>query len=238
MKCEHLRKTPTLDQQRELFAQSAGTCLLCSASLFYNSPRSKRSKSITEFAHIFAHSDAGPRSNSELTEEQRAAPENMALLCPTCHTKVDKSPEDFPAEVLHAKKRARRIAIELIGGATEFASRKEARQAAQLLLQRNRLLFEQLGPDPIDGSMETVEKAEAWSQCVRDEIVPNNRLLVSLVLANSKLASAAELETAELLRQHTDRLEQKHRNRDVIAAAPRFPPKAESLFEGDADGVD
>jgi hypothetical protein len=49
-----------------------------------------------EAAHDSAASRGGPRYRPELTVAQRSAVSNGAWLCPTCATRVDKDPDNFP----------------------------------------------------------------------------------------------------------------------------------------------
>ncbi|MFD6495735.1 HNH endonuclease [Streptomyces sp. NPDC060188] len=231
MSCISGRPKLSTDQDRQLFAESAGTCLLCATTLFPKNPKSTRSIAIAERAHIVAHSDEGPRADSATSVDFRSSPENIILLCPSCHTKVDKSPEDYPADHLKKVKEDRKRAVVNIGGTPVFTTRTEARRAAQRILLRNRLIFRNYGPSPVDGSIDSQEAASNWSMHVVDEIIPNNRLLVALVAVNEDLATPEDHESAELLRQHTDDLERKHTSGLVTAPASRFPAQAESLFE-------
>ncbi|MFE4540343.1 HNH endonuclease [Streptomyces scopuliridis] len=230
MACTSGRPTLGQDADRALFAESAGTCLLCNTTLFPSDPKRKRSIPIAERAHIVAHSDDGPRADSGISQPDRDSPSNIVLLCPNCHTKVDKAPESYPADYLTKAKEARKQAVSRIGGTPSFSSRMEARKAARRILLRNRILFETKGPDPITGSTGSREKAAVWSSCILNEIVPNSRLLVALIEVNEDLATAEEMETAELLRQHTDALESKHKGEPLLGPAPRFPARAEKIF--------
>lgn len=56
---------------------------------------------VGEHAHIVAEERRGPRGDSPLTLAERNSYANLILLCPSCHTKVDKVPKDFPVERLH-----------------------------------------------------------------------------------------------------------------------------------------
>ena len=47
-------------------------------------------------AHVFAAADDGPRANAELTEAERGRYDNLILLCPTCHTIIDKASDEYP----------------------------------------------------------------------------------------------------------------------------------------------
>ncbi|MDX3854158.1 HNH endonuclease [Streptomyces sp. AK02-01A] len=230
--CKSGRPTLSDDADRALFAESAGTCLLCNTTLFPKDPKRKRSIPIAERAHIIAHSDDGPRADATVSQKLRDAPSNIILLCPTCHTKVDKAPEGYPTEDLLKAKKNRAQAISQIGGTSSFSSRAEARRAVERLLMRNRIAFRENGPDPETGAVASREQAEAWTDCVLREIVPNNRLVEAIVDVNAELTAPGEKETAELLRQHTNALERKHQGEPVIAPAPRFPQDTVELFAG------
>ncbi|MFF7972214.1 HNH endonuclease [Streptomyces sp. NPDC007905] len=230
MACISGRPSLSQDADRALFAESAGTCLLCNTTLFPSDPARKRSIPIAERAHIVAYSDEGPRANADASQEFRDDPANIVLLCPNCHTKIDKAPESYPVESLLKAKKDRQQAIAYIGGTPTFSNRSDARKAAKRLLLRNMTSFRTKGPNPETGAIGSRERAAAWSDCVLNEIVPNNRLLVALIEVNEDLATAEEMETAELLRQHTDALERKHRGETLLGPAPRFPERAEALF--------
>lgn len=75
-----------------LFARSAGRCNLCQ----------KEVPDIAERAHIIAYSEYGARGDTSM--ERDNSYENLILLCPNCHTQVDKYPEQFPSTKLHSIK--------------------------------------------------------------------------------------------------------------------------------------
>ncbi len=180
------------DEDRQFFSESGGACLLCRSTLFPDDPKRRRALSVAERAHVVAHSDDGPRADPSVPQELRDSPANLVLLCPTCHTIVDKDPEGYPAEFMLKAKRRRAEAVQLARGTPLFRERQEARRAAERLLLRNRLLFQQYGPDQQDGSTDSTEAADAWSERVVEEIIPNNRLLVALVDVNDDLATDAD----------------------------------------------
>lgn len=61
---------------------------------------------IGEAAHIYGESSGtekkrpSARYRVDMTDEERNHYNNLIYLCPTCHTKIDKQEEDFPAEKL------------------------------------------------------------------------------------------------------------------------------------------
>ena len=81
-----------------------------------------------EICHIRARRKGGPRYDPSLSEEQKNSAANLVLLCPTCHTLVDKDRSGaFSVEWLEAIK-----AEHEQGAAIEFTS-VEARLALAIL---------------------------------------------------------------------------------------------------------
>jgi hypothetical protein len=229
MACSNGRVNLKADEDRQLFSESAGTCLLCCMPLFAATPV-KRSVLIAERAHIVGHSEEGPRGDPSVGNEDRGSISNIVLLCPTCHTMADKAPEDYPADTLRALKRRRMEAVALIGGTPTFATRGAARAAVVALLARSRVTFEQFGPSPTDGSLPSVEDAEKWSEKVLDTIVPSHDMVVSIVVNNPEIAEQADQTAAEKLRLHAIDLLNKHSGLPLAAPAMKFPAEAEAIF--------
>jgi hypothetical protein len=228
MACKNGRVKLSVDHDRQLFVDSAGSCLLCQTSLFPDSPRG-RSISIAERAHIVPHSPAGPRGRGTRNDPVDD-PANLVLLCPTCHTKVDKAPSDYPASLLLDLKTTKAAAVARIGGIVTFSTRADARAAVECLLAENRETFNRSGPDSDDGSFPTLEGAEKWRELILTEIIPRNELLVSIVEVNSAIATDADLAAASQLRAHTKDLAAKHRGGPLLAPSQRFPAAAETIF--------
>ncbi len=233
MACKKGRVKLNLDQDRQLFIDSAGTCLLCQAPLFPTFPRG-RSISVAERAHIVAHSPAGPRGRGTEGGPAVDDPANLVLLCPTCHTKVDKVPVEYPAEMLLGFKAKRAAAVARVGGVITYDDRAEARSAVEEILRQNRETFDQYGPNSDDGSLPTPETASKWRELVLTEIVPRNELLYSIVQVNEHLASATDQLAAEHLRAHTRDLAAKHQGGPLLAPSQKFPKAAEDIFSGTA----
>lgn len=234
MACKKGRIKLLVDQDRQLFIDSAGTCLLCQAPLFATSPRG-RSIPVAERAHIVAHSPTGPRGSGTKGSSIVDDPTNLVLLCPTCHTKVDKEPAEYSAEMLFGLKAKRAAAVARVGGVVIYATRADARTAVEELLQQNRETFNQYGPDSDDGSLPTLEAAAKWRELVLTEIVPRNELLVSIVQVNPDLASDPDRLAAEHLRAHTRDLAAKHHGGPLLAPSQKFPKAAEDIFSGSDD---
>ena len=72
-----------------LFSRSAGRCNICKEDVPH----------IAERAHIIAHSTDGPRGDIQFIGNTNSY-DNLILLCPNCHSEVDKKPQDYPADKL------------------------------------------------------------------------------------------------------------------------------------------
>ena len=55
---------------------------------------------IGEIAHIEGLNPDSPRYNPNMTNKERNSYVNLIILCPTCHTKIDKDPNYYTVEKL------------------------------------------------------------------------------------------------------------------------------------------
>lgn len=102
-----------------LAMKSGNVCALsdCRTSLTSNGNKSDPAV-IGEAAHIYgenAGTDKKPpsaRYREDMTKEQRNHYDNLIYLCPSCHTKIDKQEEDFPAEMLFTFKEVHEAWVE------------------------------------------------------------------------------------------------------------------------------
>ena len=77
---------------------------------------------------------------------QRDEFDNIILLCPTCHTTIDKNPQLFPKETIRKWKREHQERIENLFITPKFDSREDARKYVLPLLAENKAIFEAFGP--------------------------------------------------------------------------------------------
>jgi hypothetical protein len=186
---------------------------------------------IGELAHIIPASTEGPRAGEgpALTEDERALPENVAVLCPTCHTMIDKAPEEYPADTLRGWKRRSQQARALAHGTPGFATRLEAREFIEGLLGANRAVFDLYGP--LDEVFDDA-RAEQWRRHVKDTIIPNNRTLLRVLQLNRGLLTDAEKTTADVFAVHVQELEERHLEGNWTPGSTMFPNAMESILEG------
>lgn len=87
-----------------LWGRAAGRCSICRIELSQEKQFATEIFPIGEHAHIVAEQEKSPRGESILSQEERDSYHNLILLCPTCHTLIDKNEEDFPPERLYIMK--------------------------------------------------------------------------------------------------------------------------------------
>lgn len=128
--------------KRRLWSSSGGYCQnpSCRTELF-RFFASGKATSVEELAHVIARKQSGARGENELTESQRDEFENLIILCPTCHTLVDKNAEEFPVDLLSRWKNEHQSTIKNALLCPVFDSRTELRTSVRKLLARNKQIF-------------------------------------------------------------------------------------------------
>lgn len=177
---------------------------------------------VAERAHIIPASADGPRGDDEphLDEIARADAANILLLCPTCHTMIDRAPDDFPVARLRSWKRISQDARAAAFGTPTFDNRVKARAYLARLLDSNDEIFRAYGP--IEDSYDE-DRAWMWKDLVKRNIIPNNARIVAFLQANSRLLKADELTLASQFELHAQQLADRHLNGNWAAATLRFP---------------
>jgi hypothetical protein len=85
-----------------LWSRAAGLCSFpdCRQLLVRFSKGSDGFYHLGEMAHLVARSLKGPRGKGSLSANARDRYENHILLCPTCHTEIDKNAASYPTKRL------------------------------------------------------------------------------------------------------------------------------------------
>ena len=85
-----------------LWSRSGGICCYpdCNVQCVQEAGNGDPSAIVGQIAHIEANSDAGPRANPSLSQEERSAYANLILLCPTHHSVVDARESTYTVNVL------------------------------------------------------------------------------------------------------------------------------------------
>lgn len=222
MACVKGRINPDAQTKLRLFSDSAGYCQRpeCRRRLF--SDKNGLDYHIAEMAHIFGASDAGPRANSNLDIEDRPCYENMILLCPSCHSMVDKDPSRFTVSVLGKWKMEHKRLIEEKLGVPRYSSRDSVRKFIEPILRMNSSIFRSYNPNNNYRENPEAEEAGMWKRKMVSQIIPNNQKILVCIDANIHLVNSNEHEVLELFRQHVDDLINVHLLGEKIIAT-KYP---------------
>jgi hypothetical protein len=90
----------SLRTQKYIWGLFAGRCAICREVLIHEGDAGERSL-VGEIAHIVGERPAAARGGASLTEEERADPSNLLLLCQKHHKIVDDNPDQYPVSRLH-----------------------------------------------------------------------------------------------------------------------------------------
>ena len=231
MRCARGKATPQPHTKLRLFSESAGYCQKpdCHVNLFLQF--GDKGIHIAEMAHIFSASDGGPRADKTMTAAERGAFENIILLCPSCHTIIDKAEEDFPDSVVVGWKENHRNKIAELFSVQAYPTREGARCAFDSALDENKTIFETYGPETDHRFNPESEIPTIWRRKVAERIIPNNQKIIRILDANRGLLNEEERATLEGFRQHVDDLEARHLGENVVAGGRRFPPSMATILK-------
>jgi len=121
---ETVRFDTTDEIKRYVSIRAAGHCELCGADLTRDLRLGKRT-GWGEIAHILPASPRGPRApevySAAAAAEHTNDPDNLMLLCPGCHTKIDKDAAGYPLNDLQLLHHAHIDRIRLAAEAPAYA---------------------------------------------------------------------------------------------------------------------
>jgi len=191
-----------------------------------------RVATIDQLAHIIAQSPEGPRGGASVPLEARNDGSNIILLCPTCHDIVDdmNATDVFTPEVLHKWKRDHERRVRHGAAIPTYETRGDLNASVARLLDENRGIWRNLGPESSSADDPVSEAAAQWQDRVVRVIIPNNRRMLELIDANRKLLKVDELATVEDFRVHAAALDLNYTSGRWRAGAPRFPEYFQGLF--------
>jgi 5-methylcytosine-specific restriction endonuclease McrA len=185
------------------------------------------SYNIGEMAHIIARSVDGPRGQ---TQPGADTYDNLILLCPTCHTLVDKGPSQYPPDLLHRWKADHEKEIREAGSSLKFDDVAKLKSAVTKLLQENYSIWKSLGPKSDIASSDPGSNAsDTWGLRKLDAIIPNNSKIINMVQNNLDLLSDKQYEALLSFKNHAAAFEQNQYGR--LDNYPTFPAAFESEFK-------
>lgn len=218
--------------KRKLLASSGGYCGKpdCHTELF---PffESKKITNIEELAHIIGQKKNGPRGENELPLNQRDEFENIILLCPVCHTIIDKNPHLFPDNVIKQWKTNHIESIKNIFLVPKFNSREEARKYIRPLFAENKAIFDKFGPYSENAKNKQMDTELMWEKQSILKLIPNNRKIESAIEQNQELLQGNEFSLFIEFKLHREGFEYNKISGDVNSTVPTFPVGIENIYE-------
>jgi hypothetical protein len=188
----------------------------------------KGTYNLGEMAHIIARSPDGPRGNAEGGSDEYA---NLILLCPTCHTTIDKAPTgQCPEAMLHQWKHDHEKSIRTAGKERSFGSLRQMKKFVGLLLQENHAVWSTFGPrSRAAGADPGSNLHKVWSLRKLDRIVPNNKRIINVIEANRELLNAPAMDAFIQFRLHAGAFEANQYDR--VDSYPTFPQTFADIFK-------
>lgn len=226
------RKAIPVATRLRLFSEASGHCQRpdCLEPLF--PIELGGDKHIAEMAHVIPHGEAGPRYEDRPDGDfDPDAFENLILLCPTCHTKIDKDPASFPRNILMGWKESHLANLAAKQGIREYDDRSEVRAAIVGIMAENKTIWDRFAPEHGSGFEYDPESetARGWTHRMRSVILPNHYRAQAIIKANLGLATDDERRTFAEYQEHVRGLSERHVC-GVSGRAIRFPTAMESLF--------
>ncbi len=177
---------------------------------------------IGEMAHVIPRSKDWTRGDGESAGDDTY--ENLILLCPTCHTTVDKAPAHaYPRDVLLKWKvdhEARRSTL----GIPSYQNVRELADAIERMMQENHLVWKQFGPvSELAKQNPYSSGARIWAFQKLSTVVPNNNRISQLLTAHKHFIPLNDWSVCAAFIQHASAFEQSAYHRMDGQAVPCFP---------------
>jgi 5-methylcytosine-specific restriction endonuclease McrA len=209
MGCSRGKASPDSFTKTKLFALSGGYCQRpeCNENLFKSFDETEIH--IAEIAHIISVNE-GPRSNRVITATEKGAFENLILLCPNCHTTIDKAEKDFPDHLIRKWKDEHEQRLNDTFGIKTLSSRAEVANLLEPIFLENKFIFDKYGPETEERFNPESQMPKIWIKKIREVIIPNNRQIERIIRANYRLMTQTERNDFVEFIQHINDFEAKH----------------------------
>lgn len=163
-------------------------------------------EAIGEMAHIIARSSKGPRGRPEGGGSDEY--DNLILLCPSCHSRIDKNPADYPDWQLLEWKKV--WEDEVSRCSKRIQNRDELFEEIRKISIPCRNLLEDLGPASDRANMipQSERPVDQWHIKRDHVIIPGNRKISALLQENKSLLTSVEWAIASKFLNHTEAYEE------------------------------
>lgn len=220
--------------KRLLLARSGGFCgnPNCNADL-YPLFENREITNIEELAHIIGQSTDGPRGENDLPLEERDDYENIILLCPNCHRKVDKFSHLYSDETVRNWKQTHEERIVALFNIPKFETRDLARKAIAKIQLSNKMVFDTYGPFSKKAEENYLETEKIWEQKSIKTIIPNNNKIYAILERNYELLTEDEKSLFEVWKLHKESFEFNKLSGDKTSALVIYPTAFNTILNNE-----
>lgn len=210
-----------------LWARAAGICSRPGCFTELTRLVASGAYTVGEMAHVIAEAKDGPRGDGVGGNNTYS---NLILLCPTCHTHVDKAPAgEFPEEeLLEWKVSHEKRVASLVG--SDLYDRSALNKLITQLLADNHRAWLQYGPESKMARESPNSNAhELWKNRIDTVILPNNQRVTHLLGRHLSLFRDDELPLIRDFFEHADSY-RLHRD-EKLDQYPKFPTRFPGIFQ-------
>jgi len=227
------RKHIPNETKLRLFSEAAGHCQRPDCLLPLFPAEMGGDMHIAEMAHVIPHGVIGPRHQERPDGDFEAgSSENLVLLCPTCHTIVDKDPASYSRSTLLSWKQNHLAALARHQGICPYAERRQVRGAIGSAMAENKAVWSEIAPN--NGSQFAYDPesgvARTWEQRMRNVILPNHFRIESIIKANLDHLTEAEREVFAKYQEHVRGLIERHIC-GISGGAIRYPTAMDGILK-------
>ncbi|BCJ09497.1 hypothetical protein PRtIB026_A08760 [Pseudomonas sp. RtIB026] len=219
-----------------LWSNAAGRCSFpeCKEKLTVEQAAEFAPHTLGEMAHIKGRKKGASRYDANQSDADRDDYKNLILLCPTHHTLIDKKENEakFSVEVLLEMKICHETYISNRLSAIKYSSLDELKDSICIYLSENHQSWLQYGPlseiakrNPHSDTLYALWLSERLTT-----IVPNNRLITTLVKDNQTLFPRPDQRTVAKFLTHASSYEKWVQDEIPYEAVLRFPAEFEQLI--------
>ncbi|HEX9929729.1 MAG TPA: HNH endonuclease [Pyrinomonadaceae bacterium] len=228
MACSRGKANPNAFTVKKLFANSGGYCqnLNCNENLFKELEENEIH--IAEIAHIISVNE-GARKNDKLSDEEKGNYDNLILLCPNCHTTIDKAEESFPEKLIFKWKNEHKARLAATFGIRRYELREQVRKVLRPIFAENKMIFDKYGPNTDERYNPESDMPTLWRRKIREFIIPNNRKILNIIIANYDFLNDDECSLFEEFKQHLDDFEKKHLYGEESSGL-QFPKRISDIY--------
>ncbi len=218
--------------KRVIITQGFGLCMNpeCKQYLLKSFSEDKMEIFVGEFAHINSKALNGPRANNLRNDLDE--PQNVLLLCGSCHKMIDQNTREFNVEKLLSWKNNVKNNLLKKFDIPIFESRDKLRKRFENYIYENKVIFQNYGPASSGNLDIFTRKKEKWDEKCINTIIPNNNQIILLLDANITLLKNDEIMLLAKFKLHANGLIANKISKSLDPYAPLFPKEFENILGG------